>query len=112
MERHIFIGYLVYMKNISSNSMNMTKDLIVKVTRQVLQKMGENFWDRNDGHDPMSNEPVVCKLKTDAGQLTLPTVFWVHEYHVYCPRPPPMSGQCYGTPQQPSLVQTKRSDDK
>ena len=117
MERHIFRGYLVFIEDIRSDSMSMTKDLIQKIhdesnsRDEFCQKLGEIFWDRCDGLKPMLPVTVNSQLKTETGQLTSPTVSQVHGYPGYCPRLPPMSDQCYGT-QQISLVQTHISSDR
>ena len=76
-----------------------------------LPKMGDIFWDRNGGHNPILPVPADSSLTSEPGQPTLPTVFHMHGYPGYCPRLPPMSNQCYGT-QQKSVVWIYTSTDK
>lgn len=115
-ESHIFRGYLVSIDGVSSDGMNMTKDVIRKLQEdsnskeEFCQKMGEMFWNRDDCREQMPLAPVGSKLKTDPGQHTDHTGFGVRECSGYCPRIPPIPEQSNGSEQR-SVLRPYTSDE-
>ncbi len=80
-ERHIFRGYIVFIEDVSNDSMSMTENVICKIHEEsnyqveFFHKMGEISWEWNVGHIPMLSVSVDSQLKSQPGQLTLPIVF-------------------------------------